>query len=224
MWRPKNSALIPQSFVLRLALGSLRFVLFSRSAAAKENSSNRLSNAGRNTSRDHPFRGNSNGFAQALAMSMDKNIIIEHRSAKGKPDRLPELAAELARLKVDLIVAGGGDPVVRAAKNATKTIPIVMTGAGIDPVVAGHVESLARPGGNVTGITNLTQRTRREAAGAAQRGGSQSCPRRRSLRSGYSVQCTRGERGSDCGACAEVDVFDLGRYELRTISKRYSPR
>jgi putative ABC transport system substrate-binding protein len=86
-----------------------------------------------------------------------QDIIIEHRSAKGKPDRIPELAAELARLKVDLIVAGGGDPVVRAAKNATKTIPIVMTGAGIDPVVAGHVESLARPGGNVTGITNLTR-------------------------------------------------------------------
>jgi putative ABC transport system substrate-binding protein len=86
-----------------------------------------------------------------------KNITIEYRSAKGKPDRLAELAAELARLKVDIIVAGGGDPVVRAAKNATKTIPIVMTGAGIDPVVAGHVESLARPGANVTGITNLTR-------------------------------------------------------------------
>ena len=86
-----------------------------------------------------------------------QNITIEYRSAKGKPDRVPELAAELARLKVDIIVAGGGDPVVRAAKNATKTIPIVMTGAGIDPVVAGHVESLARPGANVTGITNLTR-------------------------------------------------------------------
>ena len=86
-----------------------------------------------------------------------QNITIEYRSAKGKPDRLPELAAELAALKVDIIVAGGGDPVVRAAKNATKTIPIVMTGAGIDPVVAGHVESLARPGTNVTGITNLTR-------------------------------------------------------------------
>jgi putative ABC transport system substrate-binding protein len=86
-----------------------------------------------------------------------QNITIEYRSAKGKPDRVPELAADLVRLKVDIIVAGGGDPVVRAAKNATKTIPIVMTGAGIDPVVAGHVESLARPGGNVTGITNLTR-------------------------------------------------------------------
>jgi putative ABC transport system substrate-binding protein len=61
------------------------------------------------------------------------------------------------RLKVDIIVVAGGDSPVRAAKNATKTIPIVMTGAGADPVEAGLVESLARPGGNVTGITNLTR-------------------------------------------------------------------
>ena len=61
------------------------------------------------------------------------------------------------RLKVDIIVVAGGDPLIRAAKNATKTIPIVMVGAGVDPVEAGLVESLARPGGNVTGITNLTR-------------------------------------------------------------------
>jgi putative tryptophan/tyrosine transport system substrate-binding protein len=60
------------------------------------------------------------------------------------------------RLKVDIIVAAGADNLVRAAKNATKTIPIVMSGQGIDPVEAGLVESLARPGGNVTGLTNLT--------------------------------------------------------------------
>jgi putative ABC transport system substrate-binding protein len=59
------------------------------------------------------------------------------------------------RLKVDIIVVAGGDRWVQAAKNATKTIPIVMVGLGIDPVVAGFVEILARPGGNVTGITNL---------------------------------------------------------------------
>ena len=59
------------------------------------------------------------------------------------------------RLKVDIIVVAGGIHWIRAAKNATKTIPIVMVGAGIDPVEAGLVESLARPGGNVTGITNL---------------------------------------------------------------------
>jgi putative ABC transport system substrate-binding protein len=61
------------------------------------------------------------------------------------------------RLKVDIIVVASGDVTIRAAKNATKTIPIVMMGQGSDPVRAGHVESLARPGGNVTGFTNLTR-------------------------------------------------------------------
>jgi len=86
-----------------------------------------------------------------------QNIAIEYRYSEGKVDRLPELAAELVRLKVDVIVAAGGVSLIRAAKNATKTIPIVMTGVGGDPVEAGLVESLARPGGNVTGITNLTR-------------------------------------------------------------------
>jgi putative tryptophan/tyrosine transport system substrate-binding protein len=63
--------------------------------------------------------------------------------------------SELVRLKVDVIVVAGGMPSVVAAKNATKTIPIVMTGEGPDPVEAGFIESLARPGGNVTGVTNL---------------------------------------------------------------------
>lgn len=86
-----------------------------------------------------------------------QNIAIEYRYARGKRDRLPELAAELVRIKVDIIVAAGGDIVIRPAKNATKTIPIVMVGAGLNPVAAGLVQSLAHPGGNVTGITNLTR-------------------------------------------------------------------
>jgi ABC-type uncharacterized transport system substrate-binding protein len=86
-----------------------------------------------------------------------QNIATEYRYAEGRPDRESGLAAELVRLKVDVIVVSGGNPVIRAAKNATKTIPIVMAGQGIDPVKAGHVESLARPGGNVTGVTNLTR-------------------------------------------------------------------
>jgi putative tryptophan/tyrosine transport system substrate-binding protein len=90
-----------------------------------------------------------------------QNIAIEYRYAEGKSDRFPELAAELVRLKVDIILTAGGDPPTRAAKNATKTIPIVMVSGGTDPVEAGLVESLARPGGNVTGITNLS----RELAG-----------------------------------------------------------
>ena len=84
-----------------------------------------------------------------------QNIAIEYRYAEGKVDRAPELAAELVRLKVDIIVVASGDQWIRAAKNATKTIPIVMAGQGTDPVRAGHVESLARPGGNVTGLTAL---------------------------------------------------------------------
>jgi len=87
-----------------------------------------------------------------------QNIATEYRYAEGKTDRLPELAAELVRLKVDIIVVSGAAGTVRAAKNATKTIPIVMMGFGADPVEAGFVESLARPGGNVTGITNLTRK------------------------------------------------------------------
>jgi putative ABC transport system substrate-binding protein len=83
-----------------------------------------------------------------------QNIATEYRYAEGKRDRLPELVAELVRLKVDIILVGG-DIAIRAAKNATKTIPIVMVGGATDPVEAGLIESLARPGGNVTGITNL---------------------------------------------------------------------
>jgi len=86
-----------------------------------------------------------------------QNIAIEYRYAEGRPDRESGLAAELVRLKVDIIVVATGDPTIQAAKNATKTIPIVMAGQGTDPVRAGLVESLARPGGNVTGITRLTR-------------------------------------------------------------------
>src|SRR5215468_556860 len=84
-----------------------------------------------------------------------RNIAVEYRYAEGKVDRALELAAELVRLKVDIIVVAGGDSWIRAAKNATTTIPIVMMGAGSDPIGAGLIESLARPGGNVTGITLL---------------------------------------------------------------------
>jgi ABC-type uncharacterized transport system substrate-binding protein len=82
-----------------------------------------------------------------------KNIAIEYRFGEGKSDRLPELAADLARLKVDVIVTSGG-PTALAAKRATTTIPIVMTSSP-DPVGEGLVTSLARPGGNLTGFSNL---------------------------------------------------------------------
>jgi putative tryptophan/tyrosine transport system substrate-binding protein len=93
---------------------------------------------------------------QELGYIEGQNIAIEYRYAEGKRDRFPELAAELVRLKVDIIVVDGGNNPARALKNATKTIPIVMTG-GSDPVEAGLVESLARPGGNITGLTNFAR-------------------------------------------------------------------
>jgi len=82
-----------------------------------------------------------------------KNIVIEWRFADGKADRLPGLAAELVRLKVDIIVTGGSGP-TRAAKEATTKIPIVMVQDN-DPVGSGFVASLAQPGGNITGLSNF---------------------------------------------------------------------
>jgi len=83
----------------------------------------------------------------------DKNIVIEWRFGEGKQDRLPALVAELVRLKVDIIVTGG--PIsTRRAKEATVSIPIVMA-QDTDPVGSGFVASLARPGGNITGLATL---------------------------------------------------------------------
>src|SRR5437867_4678604 len=83
-----------------------------------------------------------------------RNLVIEYRDAEGKPERLPALAAELVALKVDVILVGGSTRATLAAMQATKTIPIVFTGVG-DPVTSGLVTSLARPGGNVTGLSGL---------------------------------------------------------------------
>jgi putative tryptophan/tyrosine transport system substrate-binding protein len=83
-----------------------------------------------------------------------RNLVIEYRDVEGKYERLPALAAELVALKVDVILAGG-TPQPLAAKQATRTIPIVFAGAG-DPVESGLITSLARPGGNVTGLSLLT--------------------------------------------------------------------
>ena len=83
-----------------------------------------------------------------------QNLVLDYRSADGRPERFPQLVAELLRLNVDLIVTRGTQAVV-AAKNATGTIPVVMAASG-EPVETGVVAGLARPGGNVTGLSALT--------------------------------------------------------------------
>ncbi len=101
--------------------------------------------------RTEPFR---QGLRE-LGYVEGKNIVIEYRYAEGKFDRLPALAAELVRLKVDIIVTAG-PLATRPAKEATATIPIVMT-QDSDPVANGFIASLARPGGNITGLSTLAQ-------------------------------------------------------------------
>ena len=99
------------------------------------------------------------GFLQEfrnLGYVEDKNIVIESRFANGKLDRLPALADELVGLKVDVLVTGGLNDTL-AAKNATKRIPIIFLGAVSDPVGSGLVNSLARPGGNITGFTTIAE-------------------------------------------------------------------
>ena len=83
-----------------------------------------------------------------------QNLTVQYRFADGSFERLPQLASELVRIKVDAILAGG-QPAVHAAKQATTSIPIIMGKAG-DPVGAGHIASLARPGGNITGLSDFT--------------------------------------------------------------------
>jgi putative ABC transport system substrate-binding protein len=98
------------------------------------------------------------GFLQGLrerGYVEGQNIIIEYRFSEDRNDRLPELAAELVNLKVELIVASG-TPASFAAKKATSTIPIVMGNLAADPVETGLVASLAHPGGNVTGMSSMT--------------------------------------------------------------------
>jgi len=89
---------------------------------------------------------------QDLGYVQDQNLIIEDRKADGQAERLPGLAAELARLPVDVIVANGPEAVLRAASQATHTIPIVMMAVNYNPLARGYIDSLSRPGGNITGV------------------------------------------------------------------------
>jgi len=104
---------------------------------------------------DHPSQQSFVKAMHALGYVIGRNLVIESRYAEGTPQRLPALAAELVALKVDVIVADGGTLGALAAKRATTTIPVVFNAVG-DPVTDGLVKNLARPGGNVTGLSLVT--------------------------------------------------------------------
>jgi putative tryptophan/tyrosine transport system substrate-binding protein len=152
--RSKRSALIAWHSVLAVALGAVLFAVCSPVEAQQSKKAIRLgfliatSPAAEKSRLDAFLEG-----MRELGYVEGKNLVIEWRYADGKFDRLPELAAELVRLKVEVIVTTGPTS-THAAKEATTTIPIVM-GLDIDPVGSGFVASLARPGGNITGLSNL---------------------------------------------------------------------
>ncbi len=134
------------------ALGALLFALCFRAEAQQPTKIPRIGYlGGRALARIEAFR---QGLRE-LGYVEGKNIIIERRDAEGKEERQRALAADLVRLKVDVIVTGGATS-TRAAKEATVTIPIVMT-QDPDPIGNGFIASLARPGGNITGLSNLNR-------------------------------------------------------------------
>ena len=137
---------------VRYALCAL---LLRRGAAAEESPSDRVSIGDRSAA--------DSDRSEAIRLALrergyieGQNIAIEYRSAEGKFDRAPVLLAELVRLKVDIIVVAGGTPVVRAAKNATKTIPIVMVGSGLDPVGQAWLTALPVPAATSPALQTLT--------------------------------------------------------------------
>ena len=144
-----------------------------RGAAAGENSPDRNSEPDLRvllSARVEAFRQR----LRELGYVEGKNIVIEYRYAEGKGERLPDLAAELVRLKVDVIVTTGPGATL-AAKKASATIPIVFAAAA-DPVGTGLVSSLAQPGGNITGLSLMVARSRWQTVGAAQGSLPQGCP------------------------------------------------
>ncbi|HEY7167538.1 MAG TPA: ABC transporter substrate-binding protein [Candidatus Binatia bacterium] len=142
--------------ILMLALTALLFVLC---ASANAQQSKKIARLGYFSAYD---TASESTRVAALRRALQEvgyidghNMTIEYRYAETKRERYPEIAAELVRLDVDVIVLSGGVIPIQVTKNATKTIPIVMTGIGADPVKTGLVQSLGHPGGNVTGVTNL---------------------------------------------------------------------
>jgi putative tryptophan/tyrosine transport system substrate-binding protein len=146
-----------KSKILFLALSALLFAIYASAEAQQPQKLLRIgylsgANSARDSIRLEPFRL----ALHELGYIEGKNIAIEYRYGEGKNDRVPELAAELVHLKVDIILVSTGR-LTQAAKIATNTIPIVMIGLPADPVELGFVASLARPGGNITGITTLSR-------------------------------------------------------------------
>jgi putative ABC transport system substrate-binding protein len=140
-----------------LGFSVIAFVLMVSGAVAQAQEQSKIPRIGYLTASTPAANSHrSEGFQQGLrelGYVEGKNIIVEWRYAEGKFDRLPALAAELVRLKVDIIVTSGATG-TRTAKEATNTIPIVMA-QDRDPVASGFVASLARPGGNITGLSTL---------------------------------------------------------------------
>jgi putative ABC transport system substrate-binding protein len=139
---------------LRFALSVVSALLFALCLPAEAQQASRVHRIGVLVHTDAGFPRDV--FLQGLAefgYVEGRNITIEYRSADGKVDRFPDLAGELIRLKSHVIVASS-NPAITALKQATQDIPIVMTTVG-DPVGAGFIQSLARPGGNITGLTNV---------------------------------------------------------------------
>jgi putative tryptophan/tyrosine transport system substrate-binding protein len=142
----------------RVFVGSLAGGLLATSAAAEAQQAAKVPRIGYLTGSLAANPHLPEAFRQGLrdlGYVEDRNVVIEYRSAEGKLERLPALAAELVALKVDVIVAAAGTVTALAARQATGTLPIVFIGAG-DPVSAGLVTSLARPGGNLTGLSALS--------------------------------------------------------------------
>ena len=141
----------------RMFLGSFGLVMLGASLMAEAQQPEQIARIGRlsplSASADAPVREGLRQGLRDLGWVEGQNLTIENRFAEGNVRRLPELAAELVRLKVDVIVTGSV-PAAAAAKSATATIPIVMVMTG-DPVASGLVASLSRPGGNLTGMTLL---------------------------------------------------------------------
>jgi putative tryptophan/tyrosine transport system substrate-binding protein len=140
--------------IFALALGALLFALCLSAEAQQPKKIARIGylSVGDPVGRVYRIEAFRQGLKE-LGYVEGKNIIIEYRFAEARQERLPELARDLVALKVDIIFAGGG-PATEAAKNATQTIPVVTSSQ--DPVRQGFVAGLPRPGGNITGLANLT--------------------------------------------------------------------